>query len=275
MNEFIERDSPEMMELSEVRSFAEGLSKRAGEMIMAGRDKAQSREYKSRTDYRITLDREVNEYLNAEIARKYPGHNIYSEELPAVIHESGYSWINDPLDGTFNWENDIIPLFTNSLGFAKGRDVTVGAVTMPATGEHFSAQKGMGAYLNGKKISVSNETEIRKAMIAMDFGKVNRQRGVRHLERLLADDGVKYPVVYASTSAAIMQVAKGKLQAYISLGAEPWDYAGSVVIAREAGARVTNIDGKEWELGDDSAIIAHPKLHEQFLAKFADLKTAA
>jgi myo-inositol-1(or 4)-monophosphatase len=68
-----------------------------------------------------------------------------------------------------------------------------------------------------------------------------------------------------------MQVANGRLDAYISSSAEPWDYAGSVPIAREAGARVTTLEGKEWQLGDESMLVANPALHQKLSSMFSEV----
>jgi myo-inositol-1(or 4)-monophosphatase len=102
-------------------------------------------------------------------------------------------------------------------------------------------------------------------MVGLDYGKHDRARMLPYQARLLAESGITYPVTYGCASVSLAFVASGKLHAYVALGLEPWDMAAAVVIIREAGGRVTTVDGKEWELGDRSVLAANPYLHKKLL----------
>jgi myo-inositol-1(or 4)-monophosphatase len=271
MSEF-ESNNLEFNEVNRFKKFAIQAAKEAGEYILSQHGKIQEIEYKLLTDFKTKVDDYVDQLLRNKISRQYPRHNIYSEELSPQINDSEYAWVYDPLDGTFNFTNGFLNMFSVSIGLVKGKEALMGVVNVPAMKELFWAQKGEGAYINGKKIAVSQTDDVNKAMVAMDFGKLDRQRGVKYYNRMLAPDGVRYPAVYACTSVSMIQVANGRLDAYLASNAEPWDYAGAVPIVREAGGRVTTLEGKEWELGDETILVANPVLHDKLLRMFSEIK---
>jgi myo-inositol-1(or 4)-monophosphatase len=272
MSELDPIEHSEARELTHCREFAIQTAETAGEILLSRHRQVQTRSYKSLIDFKTQVDDELDKLIRQAISEQYPNHSIYSEELPSDIKDSEWAWVYDPLDGTYNFTNGIINLFSVSIGLCKGRESVMGVVNAAKMGELYFAQKGEGAYMNGKRIWVSETADIQKAMVAMDFGKEDRQQGIKYYNRMLAADGVGYPSVYACTSVSIAQVAIGRLDAYLSIRAEPWDYAGAVSVAREAGARVTTLDGKEWELGDESILVANPELHRKLLEMFSEIK---
>jgi myo-inositol-1(or 4)-monophosphatase len=267
-------NTSEMREFGEYKDFAVDVARQGGNILLDRYGKVQEIEYKLRTDFKTKTDDEVDNFLRKLIQEKYPNHNIYSEELPPTLNESEYAWVNDPLDGTFNFTNGFINMFSVSIGLARGKEPIVGVINAPKMGESgelYVAQKGEGAYMNGNRIAVANTTDINKAMVAMDLGKLNRQQGIYYLNKMLQQDkGVRCSSIYACASVSMAQVAAGRLDAYVGLNLEPWDMAGAVPILREAGAKVTNIEGKEWDLEDESVLAANPGLHQKLLELFIE-----
>ncbi len=107
--------------------------------------------------------------------------------------------------------------------------------------------------------------DINKAVVGLDCGKVERGKIIDYQRKLLSEKGVTCTVSYACATVSLGLVASGKLNAYLGLSLEPWDMAAAVVINREAGGKVTAINGKEWEFGDSSIVAANPKLHQKLI----------
>ena len=103
--------------------------------------------------------------------------------------------------------------------------------------------------------------------MTVDFGKLERSKILPMVEKLLADDGVGYLTVYASCASSMAQVADGRLHGYFHPKAEPWDMAATAVICKEAGCSVTNLDGQDWKLDDESIVALPSKLKKQFFEK--------
>jgi myo-inositol-1(or 4)-monophosphatase len=273
MAEFIKPEVRENNELYQFAEFASRLSREAGKILLAQRAKQHTREYKTPTDFRIETDKIVDEFARKSIEVEYPDHGIMSEEDPVDKEtKSGFKWYVDPLDGTTNFASSLDE-FANSVGLERQGEVVAGAINAAARAELYEAYKGGGAYLNGKKINVGQTREINKAQIIMDMGKRDRQEAAGWMQRLLADDGIGYPRILGCTSVSICLVASGKFDAYIA-NVDPEDAVAGVIIAREAGAIVTNAAGEPWKIGDRSIVIANQTLHYQLL-KFLQEKTAA
>ena len=178
----------------------------------------------------------------------------------------------DPLDGTLPYTNKFSEHYGVAISLCKDTEPILGVFYAPTLGEGsqpqlFSASKGRGAFCNGKKISCSTIDNLNKAFMAMDFGKLERPKIQALNEKLLADDGVGYLTVYASSASSMAQVADGRLHGYFALKCEPWDMAATSVICKEAGCGVTNINGEDWKLGDESIVALPPDLQKQFFEK--------
>lgn len=177
-----------------------------------------------------------NELILAEIKRQYPGHRIISEESANTGYEiESPTWIIDPIDGTVGYAN-----YHNqaavSIGFAQGGRMLAGAVFNPFTDEMFYAEKGKGAFLNGKPIHVKAVTRLNECVIATGFPHKKE-----NLEPLLANLAAVLPHIrdlrrMGSAALDFCWVACGRLQGYYEGSLAPWDMAAGKLIAAEAGA---------------------------------------
>lgn len=254
-------------QISELRNFAIGLAMECGQILMDEENKQKSLEWKLKNNFKTHVDDLSDTLARKRISEAYPSHSIYSEEADAIEQKSEYSWIVDPLDGTLPYTYGISDHFSVSIALAKNKRPIIGVIYAPKRNEMYVGVEGLGATLNGKPIKVRDVSILNKIIIGFDLGKLEREKILGIYQKLISDKGVTYPVSYGCASVALALVAKGNLDAYLSLKLEPWDMAAAVVINREAGAMVTNIDGKEWSLEDKSILVANPALHNN-LCKF-------
>src|SRR3989344_6157874 len=249
-------------------TFAIDTAEQAGAILMQWRSKIKKATYKIKTDFKTQADDESDAYMRDCIQKRYPGHSIYSEEGDAVKHKTPFSWVIDPLDGTFPFTFGTSDHFSVCISLVKDKTPVIGVIYAPLMKELYVAEQGEGVTCNGDKINCQNPSSLNKAMIAMDYGKLDRQALDIYHQKLLAPNGSLTPVTFNCASVPLCMVASGKIHAYLSHNLEPWDMAAAVVINKEAGAEVTTLDGKLWELGSSSILAAHPILHNKLLDFF-------
>ena len=192
------------------------------------------------SDIVTIADREAEAVIIDYVRRRYPDHSILSEEMGAEAHGGEYEWVIDPVDGTTNY-NAGLPVHCVSIGIRHRGLPVVGVVLAPYLNELFHAVRGEGAYLNGKRIVVSGNTNIHKAVVSTGFPvdkDVNPDNNLANVERVL-------PLVrglrrLGSAAVDICYVAAGFLDAYWELNLHEWDVAAALLIAEEAGARAVH-----------------------------------
>lgn len=233
------------------------------------------------TDLKNEADAASGRYIRRMIGEFNPDHGIISEEMPDKAMASEYQWVVDELDGTIPFSTGISDHFSVCIALYRlvngAWQPVLGVTHCPlrnrGEGETYYAEAGKGgAFMNHELLQCGNETNINRVRIGLDPGKEdpavpNRRLRLNEIERKLdGDGGVNCIMRHGCASVSIALVAAGRMQAYAATQLEPWDMAAGAVIAREAGARVTTLDGtKDWELGDDSILIANPVLHTKLL----------
>jgi myo-inositol-1(or 4)-monophosphatase len=261
-------------ELKNFEQFASKVAKEAGALIMSVRDNIKPSEWKLQTNFKTEADDLSDKFIREAIAEKYPDHGILSEENKDKIGSSEYVWVIDPLDGTIPFTSKISNHFGVAISLVKNNEPLVGVFFAPAFGEDkkgvlYSAIKGQGAFANGKQIRCSDIDNLNHATLAFDYGKLDRSKINLLIEKLLVDDGVTYLTAYGGCSASMAQVAEGNLYGYFALKNEPWDMAATSIICKEAGCKVTNINGEEWTMLDESIVAISPNISNQFFEKIA------
>ena len=229
----------------------------AGELLLAGVDdlRVDVTTKTSGTDMVSEMDRASETMIVEGILAARADDAILGEETGVRQGTSGVRWIIDPLDGTTNYLYRH-PTWAVSVGVEVDGVVEVGVVAVPGHREVFSAVRGEGARLNGDPIVVTGETELARALIGTGFGYAARRRGrqAEVLPQLL-------PVVRdirrnGVASLDLCWVACGRLDGYFEAGGQPWDVAAGLLIAAEAGATASGLDG--GEIAPDSVMVATP-----------------
>ncbi|MDP1547316.1 MAG: inositol monophosphatase family protein [Anaerolineales bacterium] len=242
----------------------ERLAREAGSILRDGYDQEHTVHYKGIIDLVTETDHASEAFLIGEINAHFPGGHIIAEESGETFGQNNDIWYIDPLDGTVNYAHHI-PIFCVSIGFASNGVMNLAAVYDPMRDEMFTAERGKGAYLNGKRMQISNTTELGKSLLVTGFPYDTWDTELdnfKYFERL----GKKTQGVRRLGSAALdaCYVGAGRFDGFWEFKLKPWDVAAAGLIAEEGGAKVTAIDGRADFLSAPLSILAAtPGIYEQ------------
>lgn len=215
----------------------------------------------SLNDLVTEVDHKSEEAIFNVIKSHFPSHNILSEESGPVIQESHYKWIIDPIDGTINYANGI-PICCVSIGLERNGVMEMGAVYSPFLGEFFFAQRGFGATLNEKKIHVSDTTELTRSCLATGFPYtyLDHPNGPIQVFEKLVRKGIPVRRI-GSAAIDLCWVAAGRFDGFYEHKLQAWDSAAGYLIVLEAGGKVTDFSGNEYDHYQPGIIATNGKIH--------------
>ncbi len=210
----------------------------------------------------VIADGESEEIIKKIISEAFPVHSILGEETGMTKKGEDHVWHIDPIDGTRNFAHGI-PFFAVSIALLYKGDLQVGVVYNPASDSLFYAEKGKGSYLNDKKIFVSKDGR-EHSMITINRSKnAMDEKLFRELMHDLPTSGAVASVRdFGCTALDVSYLAQGALEAVISLGLHTYDFAASVLIAQEAGAKITTLDGSSWKFPENKFIVSNGVFHD-------------
>ena len=238
-------------------------------------------EYKGDVDLVTVADRTVEKLIRTRLGEVFPEHGVYGEEGTRERMEGEFRWYVDPLDGTTNFAHGF-PQFCVSMGLeqrsAKLKPEQDGALVAaviydPMRDELYTAERGKGAWLNGKPIHVSRIPVLAEALVSTGFPSRKRHESPNihfYHEFTLRSHGVRRA---GSAALDLAFVASGRLEAFWEFNLNPWDTAAGVLLVEEAGGRVTGFAGGAFQL-DSREVLAsngliHTELVDLFKAMFA------
>jgi len=249
-------------------TYIENLARRSGEILRAGYNQEHQIGYKGVIDLVTEVDHQSEAYLLGEVQRDFPEHHIFSEESGIIQGDVENIWYIDPLDGTVNYAHHI-PIFCVSIGYAFQGALTLGAVYDPLRDEMFTAERGKGAYLNGKRLNASAVAELQRSLLVTGFPydtwntKLDNFANFEKFGKLT--QGVRR---LGSAALDLSYVAAGRFDGFWELSLKPWDVAAGGLICQEAGAVVTNIHGAADFISAPQSILATtPGIHARMLAE--------
>lgn len=218
-------------------------------------------------DFRTQADIESEKTILSLITKKFSQFNILAEETGLIDNKSEYTFIIDPLDGSNNFVLGI-PNFSISIGLLKGDKIILGAIHLPILNHTYYAQEGRGAFLDKKQLAVNKEANIKKSSVSYTCGYVNSQEYAETLKHKLNKLGIKRMLEFWSPAVEFCLMASGKLEAVINNKNEIYDYTAGKIIAREAGALITDFQGKAEENEKSNQFLASngTAIHKQLLA---------
>lgn len=245
----------------------ETLARTAGGILRAGYQREHEISYKGIIDPVTEIDRQSEAYLLGEIRGRFPESHIFAEESGIIEGNRDDIWYIDPLDGTVNYAHNI-PIFCVSIAFALNGQTHLAAVYEPMRDELFTAERGKGAFLNGHPIQPSTATELQRSLLVTGFpydAWDTRQDNFANFTRLgKLSQGVRR---LGSAALDACYVAAGRFEGFWELALKPWDVAAAGLIAEEAGAIVTNIDGlPDYISAPQSIVAAAPGVHAHLLS---------
>ncbi len=241
---------------------------RAGAIQMAKFGSDFRIDKKGEIDLVTEVDVEVERMFRALIDERFPDHAVFAEELSESdpARSTSHVWVFDPIDGTTNYSHGL-PIFCASLALEVDGDPVVGAVYDPTRRELFTAERGVGAFLNGAPLHVSATGHILDAMLVTGF-PYNVHDRVDEIIGLFGRFVGQARAVRRLGSAAIdlCYVAAGRMDAFWEANLKPWDTAAGVLIVREAGGRVTGMDGGTYSSRVPHLLATNGRLHADMLA---------
>ena len=226
-------------------------------------------EEKGRNDFVSEADRAAERAVIDTILKHYPEHAILAEESGSQ-GESEYQWVIDPLDGTTNYLHGF-PVFAVSVALLHKGRMEHGAVYDPMRQELFTASRGHGAQLDGRRIRVSGLTNPKRALVGTGFPFRDTSMAFQPYVDMLVKairntSGVRRP---GAAALDLCYVAAGRLDAFWETGLSRWDLAAGALIIREAGGIVSGLDGSDDFLASGHVLAGTPKIYAALAKLFA------
>ena len=249
---------------------------RAGDIQMARRESGFRVDKKGTIDLVTEVDLECERMCRAIIAERFPHHDVLAEELssgPTERATSSHRWVFDPLDGTTNYAHGL-PIFCASLALEIDGRAEVGAVYDPTRRELFTAERGVGAFLNGSRLAVSTADTLLDALLVTGFPyDVHRHAG--DLVGLFGAFLGQARAVRRLGSAALdlCYVAAGRFEGFWEQHLKPWDVSAGALIVAEAGGRVTGMDGAPFDPGAAHLVASNGHVHDGMLAVIGEFRS--
>ncbi len=213
------------------------------------------------------VDRAGEALIAETLTRAVPGSRVVGEELTPELAASGdVVWIVDPLDGTTNYLHGY-PQYAVSIGCVVSGALCVGVVHDVARDVVYRAATGVGAWLGDERLAVSAVREPQRALVGTGFPFKDQELLGAYLRQFAAVMTASSGVRRAGSAALdLADVAAGRFDAFWELSLAPWDVAAGVVLVREAGGRVTRLDGSEDVLGHGPIVAGNAALHAWLIA---------
>jgi len=239
-------------------------AKSAGSILAGEFSRITKFEAKGKHDIVTRADYHSEFLIIEQLQAEYPDYGIVTEESPNIEGKSGYCWYIDPLDGTSNFITGN-PYFAVSIGLAFQNEIMLGVVFNPISGELFYAEKGKGAYLNKKEISVSERSELSGSFVACAYAAQEEKirEGIDLLEKLALQS--RRVVVNFAPALDLCNIARGRIDALIDNGSTPEDHAAASLILSEAGGSVRNYDRASWDVNRTGIIATNKYIQEKLL----------
>jgi myo-inositol-1(or 4)-monophosphatase len=252
-----------MAELKEVLMDA---TQEAGKIILQYFDGVFKIDHKEGINNLVTeVDKHAESKIIEVIRASFPLHSIISEEVGELIQDSEYQWIIDPIDGTVNFAHGV-PICCVSIGLMHAGKLLMGAVYNPMMNELFFAEKGKGATLNGRPIRVSGNGNFKTAFLVTGFPynwPESAEHPIKVFEKLVLEG---LPVRRLGSAAIdLCWVACGRYDGFWEYNLQPWDVAAGYLIVEEAGGRISDFGGKDYDVFDKETLATNGLIHEDML----------
>lgn len=265
---------------------AEVIAREAGALLREFYQRGVATEYKGDVDLVTEADRASEKLIRQRLAAEFPEHGIFGEEGTRDQMESEYRWYVDPLDGTTNFAHGF-PVFCVSMGLERRKqkqvlrsaqddkeedgELTAGVIYDPLRDEMFTAERGKGAWLNGRAIHVSKTASLQESLTATGFPSQKRHVSPNihfYQEFTLRSHGVRRA---GSAALDLAYVACGRVDGFWEFHLNPWDTSAGVLLVEEAGGRVTRMDGSAFRLDSSEVLATNGKIAGEMEHLFTEM----
>jgi myo-inositol-1(or 4)-monophosphatase len=258
---------------------AEGIARQAGSLLRGFYAKGVATEYKGDVDLVTQADRESEQLIVDKLKAAFPTHGVYGEEGTRSGLDSEYRWYVDPLDGTTNFAHGfpafcvVMGLERRAPGLAADADgeMIAGVIYDPLRDEMFSVERGRGAWLNHRMISVSKTATLQESLTATGFPSKKRHDSPNvhfYQEITLRSHGVRRG---GSAALDLAYVAAGRLDGFWEFNLNPWDTSAGVLLVEEAGGTVTHFDGSTFTLDSREVLATNGLIQGEMVHLFTEM----
>jgi myo-inositol-1(or 4)-monophosphatase len=263
----------------EFANVASEIAREAGALLREFYHRGVATEYKGDVDLVTEADRASEALIKQRLAERFPEHGIYGEEGTRERLSGEYRWYVDPLDGTTNFAHGF-PIFCVLLGLEKRSpglaededgEMVAGVTYDPLRDELFVAERGKGAWLNGKRISVSKTKKLQESLTATGFPSQKRHRSPNvhfYHEITLRSHGVRRA---GAAGIDLAYVACGRLDGFWEFKLNPWDTSAGYLLIEEAGGTVTHFDGGKFTLDSREVLATNGLIQGEMVEIFETL----
>ena len=248
----------------------QAMAREAGVLLMDYFRQHVKIEYKGDVDLVTVADRKSEALILERIRKQFPTHDVMGEEGTRIETGSDYKWYVDPLDGTTNFAHGY-PVFCVSLAVERRGQRIAGVIYDPTRDEMFAAELGSGARLNGEAIHVSATANLGECLIATGFPSQKRHKNPNiyfYHQLTLRTHGVRRA---GSAALDLCNVASGRFDAFWEFNLNPWDTAAGVLIAEEAGGKVTDFSGGAFQIASRETLASNGLVHHALLHEFKEI----
>jgi len=221
-------------------------------------------EYKAKFDLLTEIDRKVEDKIVTTIREEFPRHDIVAEESSATIKGSDHVWYIDPISGSTNYAHGL-PVYGVSLALRIGENIEIGAIYNSVEDEVFYTERGRGAFVNGLKTSVSDIESIGKSLVSTSFPyhKRGRNKNLEYFNKISPKvEGIRRT---GSVAVDFSYLALGVLDGFWAVDLKPWDTAAGLILVEESGGKVSGIDGRSYELVDETILASNGRIHDRMM----------
>lgn len=262
-----------MGQYSEILELATETARKAGDFVRDARQDGLVIDAKSRIDFVSDKDKMSEDIIRRAIREKYPSHLFFGEESTygesmeeernriESFTDEDYVWAVDPIDGTVNYIRDY-PQYAISIAVLHGRQLVVGVIYDPVHKDMYYAEKGCGAFLNGKPIHVSETADALDCIINTSmptFSMDVRRKMVAKIPGV--SEQFQSMRIWNCAALSLASVAAGRSDGDYEAGIHLWDMAAGIVLIREAGGTVTQLDGSPYALTATGVLATNGKIH--------------
>jgi myo-inositol-1(or 4)-monophosphatase len=263
---------------------ASAIAREAGARLREFFAQGVETEYKGDVDLVTVADRTVEKLIRGRLGEAFPEHGVYGEEGTRERMEGEFRWYVDPLDGTTNFAHGF-PQFCVSLGLEHrpvgatpeqarpDQDGTIVSAVIydPMRDELYTAERGRGAWLNGKPMRVSRTPDLAESLVSTGFPSRKRHDSPNvhfYQEFTLRSHGVRRA---GSAALDLAYVACGRLEAFWEFNLNPWDTAAGILLVEEAGGMVTDFAGEAFQLNSREVLASNGHIHAELVGLFKDM----
>jgi myo-inositol-1(or 4)-monophosphatase len=241
---------------------------RAGDIQIARFGSNVRVDKKGAIDLVTEIDVEVERQFRALVAERFPDHVVLGEEFGAGSGPEAagrYTWVFDPIDGTTNYAHGL-PIFCSSLALEIDGQAEVAAIYDPTRRELFTAERGQGAYVNGRALAISATAALGDALLVTGFPYSVHQQTADLVALFGAFLGRARAIRRLGSAALdLCYVAGGRFDGFWEQFLKPWDVAAGALIVREAGGRITGMDGAPFDAAAAHLVASNGHVHDAML----------